>query len=164
MSHQSIKDTFYSMVRDRIAALNPGRTIVLRGSSRPAVVVAENELPSASPIAGTFTLSWSALAVDPLGLIKLICEIHYATAGTTGAGGMDRGRALAAMDAELATTLNASPQNAALISFAEVTGGGASTQSTPGGNLFWASPVFNALVARSERLERSATVEVFGYE
>ena len=164
MSLQDIKDTFYSTLRDRIAALNPGRTIVLRGTTRPAVLVAENELPSAAPIADAFTITWLSLAIDPLGLAKMTCQIHYATAGTTSAGSMDRGRLLAAMDAELTSGLSTTPQSATLTSYAEIIGGGQSNQTLSGGNIFWTDPVFAASLQQPERLERSATVEVFGYE
>ena len=102
--------------------------------------------------------------MDRSGLAKLSCTVHYATAGTTGAGGMDRGRAFTAMDAELHAALSSPPQSAKLTTFVEVAGGGASTQVNPGGNLFWASPAFGPIVQQNERLERSATVEVFGYE
>ena len=41
---QSAKDTFYVTLRDRLAALNPARTVVVRGMVRPGVLVEENEL------------------------------------------------------------------------------------------------------------------------
>lgn len=164
MSLQDIKDTFYTTLRDRIAALNPARTLVLRGTPRPAVLVQENELPSAAPIADAFTLNWTALEVDPVGLAKLICEIHYATAGTTGAAGMDRGRGLAAMGTELGITLSAAPQSTLQISFKEIAGGGASTQASHPGNLFWTRPAFGPVQQQETCLQRTATVEVFGYE
>jgi hypothetical protein len=41
---QRAKDTFYITLRDRIAALNPARTVLVRGVVRPAVLVEENEL------------------------------------------------------------------------------------------------------------------------
>ena len=45
-SIQTLKDTFYGVLRDRIAAANPSRTIVVRGLIRPSVLVVENELPA----------------------------------------------------------------------------------------------------------------------
>lgn len=165
MSVQDVKDTFYAAVRDRVAANNAGRTIVLRGVTRPAVVVIENELPSvATAVADAFALHWTSASVDPLGMAKLICEIRYATAGTTGVAGMDRGRALAAMDAELRSALRAGPQNVALVSSSEVNGGGATTQTALGTSIFWSDGVFGVSAERGERLERTVTVEVFGYE
>ena len=110
---QLMKDTFYAAIRNRIAANNPARTIVVRGVIRPGVVVAENELPGAAvdgiAPADAFCLRWNALAIDTqsaLPLLTLTCEIRYATDGTTS---MDRGRALAAMDAELATAISCAP-------------------------------------------------------
>ena len=158
---QHAKDTFYITLRDRIAALNPARTVLVRGVSRPAVLVEENELPSAHEQPGTFRLRWTNLTVDPRSdqpLATLRCEIHYATAGNSANGGMDRGRLLAAIDAELAAALNATPQRAAKTSYAA---NGATTMQT---NIFWNNVVFNAAETNAERLERVATVEVFSYQ
>ena len=113
LSVQLAKDTFYVLLRDRVAAGNTARAVVLRGVVRPGVVTTENELPGAavdgiSP-ADVFCLRWTSLSVDtqgPLPLIALGCEIRYATDGTSGTAGMDRGRALAAMDAELAAAIS----------------------------------------------------------
>ena len=44
---QNAKDTFYVTLQGRLAALNPARTIVVRGVVRPGTLVDENELPSA---------------------------------------------------------------------------------------------------------------------
>lgn len=164
-SIQDIKDTFYAALRDRVAAGNADRTIALRGVTRPAVLVLENELPGAAPaITDVFCLNWKTVEVDALGMAKLTCELLYATAGSAGAAGMDRGRALAAMDHELRTALDAAPQATALVSYAEIQGGGATTQTAPGTSIFWSSAAFAPTLQRNERLERTATVEVFGYE
>ncbi len=166
MSVQDVKDTFYAALRDRIAASSPGRTIVVRGVTRPALLVAENELPTPelTHTPDAFLMTWTSLAVDPLGMIRLACEIRYATAGTTGVAGMDRGRALAAMDAELRASLFTPPQSAPLTTLAEIAGGGATTQTATGTAIFWCDAAFGPTLQRNERLERTATVEVFGYE
>ncbi len=164
MSVQDVKDTFYATLRDRVAAANPARTIALRGVTRPAVIVAENELPTAAQTADAFCLCWTALSISPLGMIQLGCEIRYATAGSTGAAGMDRGRALAALDTELRTAVDTAPQNAPLVSVAEIVGGGASTEAPAGTNIFWTGAALGPTLQRNERLERTVTVEVFGYE
>lgn len=167
---QDLKDTFYTALSARIAVGNPSRTVVVRGVIRPAVLVLENELPGASvdgvPIAETFCLRWTNLTLDashagPLATLR--CEIRYASDGTAGAAGMDRGRALAAMDAELATALTAAPGNTPAIAVAEVPGGGASTTTPTGSNAFWGDPVFAPATSRGERLERTVQLEVFGY-
>ena len=105
---QNAKDTFYTTLRDRLAMLNPSRTIVLRGAVRPAIVVAENELIGATSPIEAFVLSWTDLAIDcsePLPLHTMLCDITYSTRGTTEMLGMDRGRVLDAMDRELRTVL-----------------------------------------------------------
>ena len=168
MSVQAIKDTFYAALRDRIAAGNPARTIVVRGVVRPAVLVVENELPAASvdgiALTDTFCLRWPALAIDAQGLTHLRCEIRYATDGSQGNAGMDRGRALAAMGDELRAAIGLTPQSAELGALDEITGGGATTTVDAGTRIFWTDAVFAAVTMRGERLERTATVEVFGYE
>jgi hypothetical protein len=131
---QGLKDTFYSALQARIAAGNPARTFVQRGVLRPGV------------------------------LVVLTCEIGYASDGTTGGAGMDRGRALAAMDAELAAALTTIPMNTAGTLLAEIAGGGGiSVATATGTQVFWGDAAFAPVVARGERLERSALVEVFGY-
>ena len=168
LSVQLAKDTFYATLRDRVAAGNAARTVVLRGVVRPGVVTTENELPGASvdgiSPADVFCLRWTRLAVDtqgPLPLIALGCEIRYATDGTSGTAGMDRGRALAAMDAELITAISASPQTTGSLVVAESAGGGASTTVTTGTNVFWGDVSFKPAVMRNERMERTAEIEVF---
>src|ERR1700748_675369 len=101
---QNARDTFYVVLRDRLAAINPARTMVLRGISRPGVLVEENELASANQPVTEFCLHWTGLSVDAKGALPLVtmtCQVVYATDGDSGNGGMDRGRLLSAMDAEL---------------------------------------------------------------
>ena len=170
MGLQSLKDTFYATLCGRIAAGNPARTVVVRGTLRPGVVVSENELPGAavdgiSPV-DAFCLRWTDLSVDPragLPLVTQTCEIRYATDGTPGLAGMDRGRALAAMDAELAAAISLQPQSVPELVVAEIAGGGASTGTPDGTNIFWCDVVFQPARMRSERMERTAAVEVFCY-
>jgi hypothetical protein len=40
---QNAKDSFYIALRTRLAALNPERTILLRGTKRPGILVEEAE-------------------------------------------------------------------------------------------------------------------------
>ncbi len=94
---QNARDTFYVTLRDRLAAVNPARTMVLRGVTRPGVLVEENELASAYQPVDAFCLRWTGLSVDAKGslpLVTMVCEIRYATDGDSGNGGMDRGRLL----------------------------------------------------------------------
>ncbi len=167
---QVAKDTFYAALRDRVAAGNPARTVVVRGVLRPGVVTAENELPGAAVdgIAPTdaFCLRWTGLTADTqnsLGLVGATCEIRYATDGSQGLAGMDRGRALGTMDAELMAAVGMEPQRALAVVVAEVAGGGASTATATGGNVFWSDVTFKPAVIRGERMERTAEVEVYCY-
>lgn len=162
---QNAKDTFYRMLQSRLAALNPARTIVLRGAVRPGVLVEENELPTASIPTDTFRLEWTALHVDfshAMPLATLQCSIRYVTDGTPGAGGMDRGRALSAMDAELASCLNSTPHHAPKQNFSTlVTGAQPITMAT---NITWADVVFGPCESLGERLARTATVQIFAFQ
>ncbi len=167
---QQIKDTFYIALRDRIALGNPARTITVRATSRPSVFVSENEISANAidnvPFTDTFLLEWLDLSLDTSyasSLASFTCQLRYASDGSTGASGLDRGRALAAMDSELATALVTAPMHAPALLFAEIAGGGSSSSSPTGSNIFWSDPRFAAVKVRGERLERTAHVEVFGY-
>jgi hypothetical protein len=162
---QNARDTFYVMLRDRVAAGNDGRTVVIRGAVRPGVLVVENELPSTVADvflqADTFCLQWTELKVDgngPLPLVTATCEIRYGTSGSTGTAGMDRGRKLAALDGELALALGAEPQTVVKTNY---TTGSSVAMST---NVFWGAPVFGAMKVNAERLERTVAVAVYSYQ
>ncbi len=158
---QNAKDTFYTTLQTRLAALNPARTIVMRGVTRPGTLVDENELPTAFIPMDAFRLQWTKLSVNsasPLPWISMECAIHYATDGCTGNGGMDRGRLLAAMDAELSAALAQSLHAVPKMNYATTP---ATEMST---NIFWADPVFGATTVNNERLERTATIQVFSYQ
>ena len=170
MSLQVAKDTFYKVLRDRVAVANPARTVVIRGLIRPGVVVQENELPMAAldgiVPADAFYLRWTELRVDGRGALPLLtamCEIRYATDGTAGMAGLDRGRALGAMDAELMAAIALAPQSAGADLVAEIAGGGASTVMVAGTRVFWGGLTLKPAVMKNERLERTAEVEVFCY-
>ncbi len=156
---QSAKDSFYVALRDRLATINPERTLVVRGVTRAGVLVAENELTTDVFAPDAFSLQWAALSVDASdGLMRMECEISYATDGSAGNGGMDRGRLLAEMDLELLTALRRDPQNVVKTAY---TSAGSTTMAT---NVFWADPVFVAVKREGERVSRTAAVEVFSYQ
>lgn len=158
---QNARDTFYVTLRDRLAALNPVRTMVVRGVTRPGVLVEENELASAYHAVETFCLRWTGLRVAggaALPLVSMVCEIEYATDGSAGNGGMDRGRRLAGMDAELAAAVSMGPQNVVKMNFA------GTAAVAMGTKVFWGDAVFGTAVADGERLKRTASVEVFAYQ
>ena len=158
---QNAKDTFYITLQSRLAALNPARTLVLRGVSRPGTLVDENELPTAFVPMDAFRLQWTKLqvtAASPLPWVAMECAIHYATDGSEANAGMDRGRALAAMDAELSAALTTAPHAVPKLNYTTT------PPATMQTNIFWADPVFAAATADGERLTRTATVQVFAYQ
>lgn len=162
---QNAKDTFYEMLRTRIATGNPERTIVVRGQTRPGVLIEENELVSTVVLPDCFRLRWTAASVDPAGALPLAalgCEILYETAGNAGNGGMDRGRALAAMDAELAAALNAEPQLATKQNYAALASGGSAVAMNT--NVWWSGVAFGAIQIKGDRVARTVTVAVMSYE
>lgn len=101
---QNAKDTFYMTLRDRLAAHNPLRTCVVRGATRPGVVVEENELASGETMPGVFRLRWtertSGLA-QTLPLDTAQCEIRYTPEDSGSSFALDAGRAMDAMDGDL---------------------------------------------------------------
>ena len=162
---QNAKDTFFVTLQGRLAALNPSRTIVLRGIVRPGTLVEENELPTGSIPADVFRLKWTGLQVNSessLPLVVMECSITYFTDGTAGNGGMDRGRFLAGMDAELASALGAEPHTVGKMNYAEAGAGVAPVAMST--NLFWADPSFGAVSAIDGHLARTLTLQVFAYQ
>jgi hypothetical protein len=160
---QNAKDTFYTTLQHRLATLNPARTLVLRGVVRPAILVDENELPTAAIPTGAFRLQWTKLHIAaasplPIPLIAMECDIHYATDGSQANAGMDRGRALAAMDAELAAALTTALHAVPKLNYTTT------PPATMPTNIFWADPVFSSATVDGERLARTATVQVFAYQ
>jgi hypothetical protein len=157
---QNAKDTFYITLRDRIAALNPARTVLVRSTLRPGVLVEENELASSFDHQDAFRLRWTDASIDthgPQPLITQRCVIRYATAGNTGNGGMDRGRLLAAMDTELAAAINSAPQRKQKQRYLP---GAPSAMRT---SIFWSDLTLAPAHANGELIERTATVDVFSY-
>jgi hypothetical protein len=162
---QNAKDTFYEVVRDRVAAANAALTVVVRGVVRPAVVVDENEVVSAAELRECFRMRWVGLTVDAecaAPMVAMRCEIRYATAGSAGGGGLDRGRMLESMDAVLAAAVGAAPQSAVKKNFAALASGGVVTEM--GSRIWWSDVVFGALVEDAAELKRTATVEVWSYQ
>jgi hypothetical protein len=100
---QAAKDSFYMALRERLAALNPARVIVIDGVERPAIVVRENMEPQFGVTqADAYYVDWGEvrMAESTRPILGLECHIWYATVGSTGSG-VDRGRMLAQMDDEL---------------------------------------------------------------
>ena len=162
---QNAKDTFYEVLRGRVAAGNPERTIVLRGVTRPGVMVVENELVSAVDLTDCFRLSWVESKTDMAGALPMVamtCEIEYETAGTAANAGMDRGRMLAAMDGEVLSVVRAWPQSVLKSNYAGLAFGQAVKAVST--NVWWGDVVFGAVTVEGERLKRTATVQVMSYQ
>jgi hypothetical protein len=169
---QDTKDTFFATLRNRIAAGNPARTVIVRGIQRPGVLVVENELPTAWVPPDVFLMSWTGMRVDNTGAVPLVamtCSIRYGTDGDADTGGMDRGRLMGAMYAELGMALGAGPQGVAVRNVRKVNYAGLAAASGTGvavameTNIFWGDVAFGPVVMVGERLERTATVDVFGF-
>ena len=162
---QSAKDTFYEVLRGRVAVGNPERTIVLRGVVRPGVMVVENELVAAGSLVDCFRLSWGESEIDADGAMPMVamnCEIAYETAGTALNAGMDRGRMLAAMDGELLAAVKAWPQTALKRNYSGLAFGKAVVAMKT--NIWWGDVVLGAVTVEGERLKRVATVQVMSYQ
>lgn len=103
---QFAKDSFFLALQERLAALNPVRSVTLNGATVPAVVVVENLTPtSAEAQPNTFYLEWGAAQVlkgytGAGALMSLEAAISYYTVGSVESM-VDRGRMLAELDAEL---------------------------------------------------------------
>ena len=103
---QFTKDSFYMALLERLMSLDPLQTISLNGATRPAVVVAENELVTpVEPLPDAFYIEWGA--AQPVqshtghhGLMEMECVISYHTFGTVNSG-VDRGRTLGKLDMQL---------------------------------------------------------------
>jgi hypothetical protein len=105
---QNAKDSFYIALRNRLAEVNPSRTILLRGVQRPGIVVEEAEADAMEWMNDVFTLRWTEIAVMeelPSVLWSMQCAVYYATSGSQPNVGLDRGRAMAQMDFELSSML-----------------------------------------------------------
>jgi len=156
---QNAKDSFYMALRTRLAAINPERTILLRGTVRPGILTEEAEAHFAQPPTDVYVLRWAALGMDldlPATMKAAQCEIQYTTCGTQSYGGLDRGRALSRMDGEILAILQ--PFFAPKMNY----------QVTPPAqfltNVFWDEPAFSSAVVQRDRLSRVATVMVYSYE
>src|SRR5665213_2916968 len=149
---QSAQNTFYITLRDRLAALNPNRTIYLRGVTRPGILVESNELVTSQPPSDVFVLRWKELHNDPYlseVLLQMQCEIVYMTEGTTANLGMDRGAMLTEMDAELMSLLQ--PNTAQKMNYSQPTAAPMETQ------IFWTEATFEPVKIERDRLLRTST-------
>jgi hypothetical protein len=156
---QNAKDSFYVALRTRLATINPLRTILLRGTVRPGILVEEAEAPFTQAPSDVFILRWLGLGVDmDLGSTMAVeeCEILYQTYGTQAFGGLDRGRALSEMDEELIAMVQ--PFYTQKYNYTSQTPTAMLTQ------VFWDEPGFSPLVTQRDLISRSAKVMVYSYQ
>ena len=156
---ENAKDTFYVTLRNRLAALNPNRVIILRGVQRPGILMEEAEAVVPQMPSDVFVLRWTGLDIDgqlPSALAQMTCEVHYSTGGTQPNMGLDRGRALEEMDAELLSIF--SPSYAPKMNFSQTP---TVTMET---RVFWGEPQFALLTTHRERLTRVMKVAVFAFQ
>jgi hypothetical protein len=161
---QAAKDSFYMALRERLAALNPARVIVVDGVERPAIVVRENMEPQFGVAqVNAYYLEWGdvriAEATRPV--LGLDCEIWYATEGSSGSG-VDRGRMLAQMDEELLKIC--APLHTEMRDYSQA------PSIDLGCGVFWTTPELKRLETKKPtdlqsasvaRLERLATLRVY---
>jgi len=156
---QNAKDSFYMALRARLAAINPERTILLRGAVRPGILVEEAEAPFSQFPSDVFVLRWLGLGTDmdlPATMAAAQCEVIYQTSGTQSFGGLDRGRSLSEMDEELLAILQ--PFFTSKMNYV------ATPPSTMLTQVFWDEPVFAPVVTQRDRLSRSASLVVYSYQ
>jgi hypothetical protein len=156
---QNAKDSFYMALRNRLAALNPERTCVLRGAVRPGILVEEAESPFNQLPNDVYVLRWQGHGADidlASTLVAEEVEILYNTCGSQAFGGLDRGRALSQMDSELLSIVQ--PFHTSKLSYA------ASPPAPMLTQVFWDEPAFAPTVTQRDRLSRSAKVMVYSYQ
>ena len=156
---QNAKDSFYMALRTRLTAINPGRTILLRGAVRPGILVEEAEAPFSQLPNDVFVLRWLGLGAD-MNLASAMaaedCEILYQTCGTQSFGGLDRGRALSEMDEEVLAMVQ--PFCTPKLNYTATPPAAMLTQ------VFWDEPGFTPIVVQRDRLSRSAKITVYSYQ
>jgi hypothetical protein len=156
---ENAKDSFYVALRNRLAAVNPDRKMLMRSADRPGILIEEAEAVRSEMLPDVFLLRWKGLKADfelPAILTELTCEISYTTAGSAECLGLDRGRALEAMDAELMAI--AAPMTTRKMDYSK------DPPSEMATMVFWTSPEFLEVKSAHDRLMRSALLHVFAFQ
>jgi hypothetical protein len=156
---QNAKDSFYMALRARLVTINPERTILLRGAVRPGILVEEAEAPFSQYPDDVYVMRWLGLATD-MDLASTMaaeqCEVVYQTCGTQSFGGLDRGRALSAMDEEVLGMVQ--PFYTPKLNCTATPPAAMLTQ------VFWDEPAFSPVVVQRDRLSRSVSMVVYSYQ
>ncbi len=156
---QNAKDTFYITLRDRLATVNPARTMILRSVTRPGIMAEDAESPMPLTPLDAFVLRWTGVSIEShlaLPLVQMTCEIHYATAGTQAMSGLDRGRALEEMDAELLQMLV--PSTVQKMNYAT------SPATAMQTSIFWDQPEFGPMAPLRDEVSRVTAVTVWTWQ
>jgi len=156
---QAAKDTFLRTLADRLALVNPARTVTLDGASRPAVMAVENESPvPANTFLETFLLNWDgggrAMLEGPL--MYLDCKVSYGSKGTGEMLRSDRGRTVTAMDEELLRLCE--PRHVVSCDYTQT------PPATLGTNIFWTLPVMEPPSEADGVLLRTAKIRLFFFQ
>jgi hypothetical protein len=167
---QFAKDSFFLALQQRLAGLNPARTVTLNGATVPAVVVVENQPPSsAEPLPNAFYIEWGAADVmdGPAGnnaLMSLDVVISYYTLGSVQSM-VDRGRVLGQLDDELLSICQ--PPSTEKRDYTQ------SPSADLGTSVFWGQPSFTegkgaglfwGRVSFPERMKSGVTDEAESYQ
>jgi hypothetical protein len=136
---QFAKDSFLLALQQRLAGLNPARTVTINGATVAAVVAVENLPPTTSqPQPNAFYVEWgTATVIDGHAgngaLMSLQCVISYYTLGTAQSM-VDRGRVMGQLDNELLGICQ--PTNTEKYDYTQ------SPSADLGTSVFWSQPVF----------------------
>lgn len=157
---QAAKDSFYVEWRNRLAALDPALTINVNAMVQPAIVVVENQSVTAQAMPPTcFCLRFGAVRAakgwedGAPALLAMECTVTYRT--TTATDGSGRGRALAALDADLLGIW--SPGVTAKLDYTQ-------TPAQPlGTNVVWLRPALGAAKDENAVQWREAKLTLFFY-
>jgi len=153
---QAAKDTFLKTLAERLAVVNPLRTVTMDGAARPAVLTLENEIPMrADTELETFLLDWQSTSEVKPGqaLMQMECRVNYGIQGTDDLLRTDRGRILTAMDTELRHICE--PKRALKCDY---------SQTPPvalGTNIFWSAPVMEDVKSVNGVLQRTAAITMY---
>jgi hypothetical protein len=156
---QFAKDSFYIAMRDRLAQLNPSRTMTVNGVTRPGILVNENERPGLQDsLLAAFCVNWGAewaitAAAGQIALHLLECTIEYRVDGTDGSSNADRGRQLTEMDTELRRMCL--PPTTPVFDYTQT------PAAALGTTIFWTAPKLAAPKSDGKLLTRSATLQLY---
>lgn len=157
---QAAKDSFYVELRNRLATLDGTRTVLVNGVEQPAILVAENcSVTAAALPANCFCLRFGAVQAAKAwqdytpALLAMECTVAYRTEVEDDASG--RGRALAALDAELLGIW--APGAAAKLDYRQ------NPAQALGTNVIWLRPELGEVKDENGVLRREAKLTLFFY-